>query len=259
MIQNIARVGNFTSSEIAALMTNGKAAGTFGKPAYTYIDECNMERRLKRSITEESLARPLMWGKLNEPIAFDLLGLEYQLCSQETFVHPDFECWSGSPDAIKLDPGKTVVDFKCPMTLKSFCRLVDPLYDGLTGIDAMNAVRFGYTDSKGISHDAHKDGEKFYWQLVSNGCIKDAKYAELIVYCPYYKELVDIRLHASKLDGDAARGYYWLIGASDDELPYLPDDGMYRNINIIRFEIPEVDKRALKSRVRVAEERLLKV
>lgn len=251
MIQNIKRIGNFTSSEIAALMTNGKVAGTFGKPALTYIEECNMERRLGRSVTEESTARPLMWGKLNEKRVFEMLGLEYTLCSQETLMHPEFDCWSGSPDGEKFDDGKTVIDFKCPITLKSFCQLVDPvlnekgevIYKGLT----IEAVR-----------ENHKDGEKYYWQLVSNAILTGAKYAELIIYVPYHRELQSIRDYAANLDGDQ-RGYYWINGAADSELPYLIEGGQYKNVNIIRFEVPEVDKRALTGRVRVASQMLIKV
>jgi hypothetical protein len=251
MIQNASRIGNFTSSEIAALMTNGKEKGTFGKPALTYIEECNMERRLGRSVTEESTARPLMWGKLNEKRVFEMLGLEYTLCSQETIVHPEINCWSGSPDGEKFDEGKTVIDFKCPITLKSFCQLVDPVLN-----DKGEVIHKALTIE--AVRENHRDGEKYYWQLVSNAILTGAKYAELIVYVPYQSELQSIRDYAANLDGDQ-RGYYWLSGATDDELPYLIEGGLYKNINIIRFEIPESDKRALTGRVRVASERLIKV
>jgi len=61
------RIGNITSSEGAvAVMSNGKAKGSFGAPALTYIEECNFERRLGRSIETESNARPLTWGKFIE-------------------------------------------------------------------------------------------------------------------------------------------------------------------------------------------------
>ncbi len=65
------RVGNFTSSEIVALVSKGKEKGSFGKPALTYIEECNMERRLLRSVTDDVSARPLSWGLLVENIAFE--------------------------------------------------------------------------------------------------------------------------------------------------------------------------------------------
>lgn len=61
VLKNTLRHGNFTSSEIVALTTKGKAKDSFGKPALTYIEEKNMERRLGRSITTESNAKPLVW------------------------------------------------------------------------------------------------------------------------------------------------------------------------------------------------------
>ena len=237
IINNEIRNGNFTSSEIFAILTEGKTKGTWGKPALTYIDECNMERRLGRSLTSESNARPLIWGRVLEEKCFELLGTEYKLCSQTTLQHPDIPYWVGSPDGVKFDIGGTVIDEKCPMTLKSFCNLVDPLYEGLTGMDAMNKIR-----------ETHKDGEKFYWQLISNGILTKSKYAELIVYVPYQNELESIR-EITQNWADDPNPVAWINFAADCELPYLHEGGYYKNINIIRFEIPESDKILLTQKV----------
>jgi hypothetical protein len=43
--------------------------------------------------------------------------------------------------------------------------------------------------------------------------------------------------------------YAWINFASDDDLPHLKDGGYYKNINIIRFEIPAEDTLELKDRV----------
>ena len=233
MTNNNLRHGNFTSSEIVALTKVAKDGKSFGAPAMTYIQETNMERRLGRSLTDEVNARPLTWGKTLEPRCFELLGLEYSLISQETIQHSNINFWAGSPDGIKED---TVIDIKCPITLKSFCNLVDPLYNGLTGMDAMNAIR-----------DAHKDGDKYYWQIVSNAILTGSKFGELIVYVPFLSELTEIREMA---EGNPAA--YWIWSASDEELPYLVDGGYYKNLNIIRFEIPEEDKQLLSDRVLAA-------
>jgi hypothetical protein len=246
MINNKLRIGNFTSSEIVALTKKDKKGTGFGAPAITYIEETNMERRLGRSLTDEVNARPLIWGKLLEPRVFNLLGLEYVLTSQDTSQHPTIPYWSGSKDGIKHDPGKTVMDIKCPMTLKSFCQLVQPLYDGLTGLDAMNAVR-----------ENHKDGDKYYWQLVSNACIENTRFAELIVYMPYYSELADIRMMVQNIAGDQMAKHYWIAMANEDELPFLLEDGYYKNINIIRFEVPESDKKLLTELVKKGGEMLI--
>lgn len=235
--QNELRIGRFTSSQIAALLSVGKDKVSFGKPALTYIAEKNMERRLGRSLSIESNAHALTWGKLVERRVFDLLGTEYQLTSQDTLPHPEYDFWSGSPDLIKHDEGQTVVDIKCPITLKSFCQFSD--------CKTIEEVR-----------ENHPSGEDYFWQLVSNGIITGSKYAELIVYCPYQSELSDIRDMASNYDGDQNK-VAWINWANDEDLPYLPDGGYYKNLHIIRFEIQEVNKALLTEKV-IAASKLLK-
>ena len=250
--ENISRIGNFTSSEIAALMTTSKDGKSFGKPALTYIEEKNMERRLGRSLDSEQSAHPLTWGKLIEKRVFDLLGLEYTLTSQETVQHPTISCWSGSQDGNKFDEGRTVIDIKCPITLKSFCQLVDGIYQckNSLGVADGNMIIAGVREN-------HKDGEKYYWQLVSNAILTDSKYAELIVYVPYKSELEAIRELANNYDGADQRKYAWINFAEDNELPYLIEGGYYKNLNIITFLVPEEDKILLTEKVLAAQKLLI--
>jgi len=218
--QNINRVGNATSSDIVDLLSMGtremtdlelelyrkenpkskkKTISTWpGKAAVTYINECNMERRLGRSLKSEADAKPTTWGNFVEPIVFEhLLGDCYSYNSQETLRHPDFDYWCGSPDGFKFQAAKkTVADVKCPFTLKSFCQLVQPLYDGFEGLEAMNALRNGYNKG-GLPIPPHPDGDKFYWQIISNACLEDCNYGELIIYCPYESEIPAIQKAAS--------------------------------------------------------------
>lgn len=261
MINNINRCGNFTSSEIHRLMSNGKKAGEPGKPFYSYVQECNWERKLGKSIDTESNAHPLSWGKLCEKYVFqNLLGTEYKMCAQDTIMHPTIDCWAGSPDGEKFDEGKTVTDEKCPMTLKSFCALVEPLVQGLTGMDAMNALRNGLVNENGQETiTPHKDADAYFYQLVSNAILTKSKFAELIVFCPYQEELEAIREFASLIDDPAEqRKYYWIVQASDDELPYLIKGGKYSNLNKIRFEVPAPEKVALTTRVGMGNKLLIK-
>lgn len=231
--QNTLRIGRFTSSAIAALMTVAKDKIGFGKPALTYIAERNMERRLGRSLSIESNAHALTWGKLVERRAFDLLGIEYRLCSADTIAHEELpNLWSGSPDLVKFDEGKTVVDIKCPITLKSFCQFAD--------CKTIEQIR-----------EDHPDGEDYYWQLVSNAILTKSKYAELIVYCPYQSELQAIRDMASNYEGDQNK-VAWINWAADADLPYLPDGGYYKNLNTIRFEVPYEDILLLTEKVLAA-------
>lgn len=231
--QNTLRIGRFTSSAISALMSVSKDKSSFGKPALTYIAEKNMERRLGRSLSIESNARPLTWGKMVERRAFDILGTEYKLCSADTIPHKEHgTIWSGSPDLVKFDEGRTVVDIKCPITLKSFCQFAD-----CTTIDQVR--------------EGHPDGDDYYWQLVSNAILTNSKYAELIVYCPYQSELKEIREMASNYEGDQNK-VAWINWSGDDDLPYLPDGGYYKNLNVIRFEVPKNDKDLLTEKVLAA-------
>ena len=110
---------------------------------------------------------------------------------------------------------KTVADVKCPFTLKSFCQLVDAWELG--GISAIKAY--------------HPDGKKFFWQLVSNAILTGADYAELIVFVPYRSELPAIRAIAQHDD------FTWVSYMLDNELPWLPDGGYYKNLNCFRFPV----------------------
>lgn len=240
---NIDRCGNFTSSEISALLSKGRQAEGFGADAITYISEKRMERLLGRSIKDEISARPLSWGKLLEGHVFDLLGLDYTYTSTETDVHPTIPYWSGSKDGTRERGSRAVIDIKCPMTLKSFCQLVMPLYCGLEGMEAMNAIRNGFTHD-GLNYAKHKSGDKYYWQLVSNAIINGCDWAELIVYMPYQSELQAIK---NRADGDADA--YWIAYARENEIPYLNDGGYFKNLNVIRFEIPQSDKDLLTEAV----------
>jgi hypothetical protein len=119
--------------------------------------------------------------------------------------------------------------------LKSFCILVDAWNKG-----GINLVR-----------ENHKDGEKFYWQIVSNAILTKAKYGELIVFAPYRSELETIREMAQNIDGKQSH-FLWIASGTDDELPFLVEGGHYKNLNIMRFEIPVADKMFLHSRVEEA-------
>ena len=273
------RNGNFTSSEIVALLSMGERKMTeaelaarpktgtgsrttlvddpesLGEAALTYIDECNMERRLGRCLTNEITAYPTTWGNLCEGYVHDILGTDYKLMSDQTLDHPTIPYWKGSPDFLRFidTMADAVGDAKCPMTLKSFCQLVDPYYlGGLTGMDYINAIRFGWKDKDGVFHKKHDQGEKYYWQLVSGSCLTDVKYAELIVFAPYRTELSKIKAMA-----EGNPDYYWAFYADDSKLPYLPEGGLYKNLNVFRFEVPFLDKQLLHRRVELAGKKLI--
>ena len=246
--ENPLRIGNFTSSGIWPLTTLARDKKSPGAPYFAYIEEKRMERRHGLSISTDMDTRDTSWGKHVEKVAFDQMTTAYVLKSLITIPHPTIPSWVGSPDAIGIvKETLTVVDIKCPRSRKSFSELVDPLYDGLTGMKAMDKIR-----------DTHAQGDKFYWQLISNAILTGATHAELIVYMPYKSELEGIKALADNSNGEDMKRYSWIFWADEGELPHLKDNGFYKNLNIIRFEVPQSDKDFLTERVLLAEKELLK-
>jgi len=264
---NPLRFGNFTSSEAVALYSTGKRdmaedelaaykitnpkskARTIeswpGDACITYINETNVERILGRAITNESDARPLMYGKLCEPFFFQKLPNSYRLSSAEVMVHPTIDWWSGSPEGEKFGEEKRIgFEMKSPSTLSSFTRLVDPFYRGLRGMDAINAIRKDWIDPMtGLKRKAHKDGEKYFIQMISNAVLLDVDVFELIVSVPYKDDLTKLKVTSDdheKKDGVAR--FFW---AEDDSLPWIHRGGYYQDITIIRFDVPQEEKNKL--------------
>lgn len=243
MIHNINRIGNFTASEIWKLTKMDKSGKKFGVPAIRYIMETNDERMLGQPIDLEVEARPLGWGKLLEPMVHDLLGLDYTFTSDVTDLHPTIPYSAGSKDGTHEHPTeRAIIDYKAPLTKTSFVALVRPLYHGMEGLEAMYAIRDGY-NYNGFEYPPHTDGVKYYWQLVDNGIINDVDYAELIIFMPYKSQLLEV----GNLAGDDAR-YNW-IKYYPESVPCLNDDGLFKNINIIRFKIPQADKDFLTEQI----------
>lgn len=208
------RIGRFTSSDIFNLVKKDKTGKGFGKPALSYIRDKQFEKKLGRYIDNETNNKYCDWGKFVEKIAFDTLSISYTLCSDQTIVHPTIENWAGTPDFIKNDG--TVGDIKCPFTLRSFCQLYEA------------------TDKESLIEN-HKDGEKYYWQLVSNAILTNTNKAELVVYCPLLLEIEKIKEEAE------FSGIKWLANASNSELPWVDYNSDYRNRKILKLEIPDED------------------
>lgn len=235
------RLGNITSSEIVALTSNGKAKDSVGKPFYTYIQKKKWERNLGRPLESDNYSRPLSWGKCCEIYFFQHKGLlEYTPLMDEPIRHPELDYWLGSPDAIN-NSINAVSELKCPQTMDSFCGLVEPLMNGISGLAAINYIR-----------DKHQDGEKYYWQLVSNSILTGKELCELIIFCPLQTELNEIREVAQNMDGPNLAKYYWIANSSDYELPYLPEHSKYQSINCIIFTPPKSDIDFLTERVKMA-------
>lgn len=233
MLDNSKRFGKLTSSNNGILLKKGRGAG-LSAPALEYISKVKKEIAFGRSLNTTRSAKPLNWGSLCEVRVFQKLGTSYVDWHNDTIQHPSIECWAGTPDAFKNRDGGVCVEIKCPFTLESFYDLVQSFEDG--GIEEVRAK--------------HSEGDKYYWQCVSNAILLGVRKAELIVYCPYKSELSDIKLEAESYP------FAWISFAQDEDLPYLLDDGKFKNLNIMPFDIPESDVELLTSTILHAQELL---
>jgi hypothetical protein len=231
ILQNEARIGNFTSSEIWKLTTKDRSGKGFGKPALTYIKQKKYERRSGLPLSNETNAKALSWGNFMESIVFEKLGTQYVHSSQETVAHPKYPFWVGSTDGFKEVSNRAVIDFKNPLTRLSFFDLVEPIILGLNGNEAMDYIC-----------ENHDDGIKFKNQLVSNACIHDCDYAELIIHMPFKSEIPNIKAEA---EGDPKM--MWLTWALENEIPFINDGGFYKDVYTIAFEVKKEDKDFLEN------------
>jgi len=226
------RFGNFSSSSIHKLCEGEKG---FIKSGLTYIREVSYEKELLRPLGNEANSKETMWGNLCEPIAFNLLGLEYKLVSKERIAHKSIHNWNGMPDNTRIDGIKKIVgDTKCPFTLKSF-------------ISQIKAHQKGIENYK-------KEFPEYYWQLVSNAILTESTHIESIIYVPYKSELDNIRAVAL-VNSD----YRFIEYMYDNQLPYLLDGGKFKNINTFVYELPLEDIEFLEKRVKMANIELKKL
>ena len=230
IIENKLRVGNFTSSEIWKLTKSNRKGDDFGAPALTYINQKKRERKMKRSLSTGFYSRDTAWGTFLEQRVFDLIGLEYQMRSDATAHHPTVKGWAGSPDVIV--PSVKISDIKC-YAPDNFSKYADVIEQ--KDIELLKA-----------------EFEKEYWQLVSNAAINEVPKAEVILYMPYKSELPEIQEMAINYDGADAWKYRFIYESEWYELPILPDDSDYKNLNVFEFEVPKSDIEFLKERVEKA-------
>jgi hypothetical protein len=222
------RAGTFSSSNIWKLLSKDRSGKGLGAPGLKYLKQVNYERELGRAISVEHEARTTSWGNLCEKHVFQILDTSYRYFAKKRFYHPSLP-WTGCPDAVKDD---TTSDIKCP-TIEVFCDKIKVLNQGI------QKYKEEYPED--------------YWQHISNSVLLnlngyDIKFFEPIIYCPYKKDLEKIREVASGVDDlIEQRKYYWVISSDDSELPWLPNDSSYKDLNVFKFEIPKQDQDFLTS------------
>lgn len=258
ILQNKSRTGNFTSSQMSRLVgigtrqmtelelkthkeKNPKSRArtiahkdTPDSKFYTYVDQKRREKRAKRSIQMGGGSRDTAWGNLVEKFVFEKLGLEYKMRSDETFRHQSINGWTGSPDV--FIESKKVSDIKCfaPDNGSKLAECIEECHK----LKSYAPLKENYED--------------IYWQLVSNACILGIDVAEIILYMPYMSELPAIRESAENYDGLDQYKYRFIAEIEWYELPVLPNDSGYKNLNVFEFEVPQEDKDFLTERVLLA-------
>lgn len=259
-MNNKKRQGRFTSSKIHTLIPLGSrpmteeelvkykeenpkgrkkniAAG-FSAPGLTYIEEKNIERKMKRCIDTDAYSQSMAWGQFMELVVFQLLGLEYRITSKQSDLHPSKEFsdfWAGSNDA-KVE-GKRIAEIKAYQP-KKFAKYAEVIM------------------SKDIDRLRNEFPQE-YWQIVSNCAIHKVPNGEAILYMPYESEMEAIREMARNYEGADKWKYRFIEEKSNDELAVLPNNGYYKNINIFEFEVPKEDIKLLEDRVREASKLLI--
>ena len=115
-MNNIERIGRYTSSQIHKLMANGRAKGSIGQPFYTYVEEKTNEKRMGISFDSNPYTKPIHWGEFMEIYLHgECLGSEYKLTSKGTLIHPKNDYWAGTPDCEKFKDGELIAisEIKC--------------------------------------------------------------------------------------------------------------------------------------------------
>lgn len=240
-MNNSNRLGKFTSSNVYKLIKEGRGKEDFSAPGLTYIEEKSIERKMQSCLDGGAHTQSLAWGNFMELVVYSILGVQYQISSKETSLHPIHgNFWSGSKDlfTVNAQTGKmeSIAEIKCYQK-KNFALYTDCI----------------------LKKDIELFKEQFpkeYWQIVSNVCIEGVEIGEAITYMPYVSEAELIKEMAENHDGADAWKYKFIRDLPIEDLPFLPDGGHYKNINKFAFVVPDEDKKLLEERILLAEEKI---
>ena len=223
--ENKLRIGNFTSSEIYRLFESKRVCDT-------YIAEKNIERRMGLSLKQEVYSRPMAWGEIIEIWVHEKeLGISYTPSGTETFAHPDFDYWAGSPDFI-CESKQLIAECK-GYERKNFSVYADAIMS-----NDLNRLR--------------EDCPSEFWQLVSNATILGMDYIQPILFMPYLSQLPDIRMFAENINIEDPARFKYICDSQDCQLAYLLDGGYYKNFVTNIYKVEDSLKNELTDKVRLA-------
>lgn len=234
--ENTLRDGAFTSSKASLLVKSGRG-NEFSAAGLTYIRQRRTERRMGRTIELNKAGRSAAWGLALEGYVYNQLEFSgYELTSQESKQHSLYPFWVGSADLVA--PRVKVGDIKC-YEPDAFSQLTDAIL----------------TQDIETFKDQCPDE---YWQLVSNAAINQVPKAEIISFMPYKKDLEAVKDYVDNIDDGMEQWRYKfisdLIGMEElSSIPYLPDNGYYKDLNRFEFEVPVKDIETLTDRILLAE------
>lgn len=210
----------------------------FSSKGLTYIEEKQIERRMSNCLDADgAYSQPMAWGSFMEMMVFNKLSVEYEIICKETHLHPVYgDVWSGSTDL--LVKGKKIAEIKCYQR-KKFALYTDAITKRLTKRftlkDKLNYLKANFAQE--------------YWQIVSNAVIHGVKIGEAISYMPYESEYDFIVELANSYESGDKWKYRFITERSISELPFLPNNGYYKDLNIFTFEIPKEDIELITSRI----------
>ena len=115
-MNNSLRAGKFTSSNVYKLIKQTK--GEFQATGLTYIEEKSIERKMQSCLDGDAHSQSMAWGNFMEMVVYSILGVEYQISSKETSLHPIYgDFWSGSKDLFTVNPKtkkiESIAEIKC--------------------------------------------------------------------------------------------------------------------------------------------------
>lgn len=179
-----ARLGHFTGSQIAKLMSNSRKKGeTFSATAISYLYQIASERLLSDKVVEDDETfwlyldqvsytnRAMMWGVENENEARELYerktGNEVRELS--SVEHSSIDNYAASPDGV-VEKSDICIEIKCPKP--------------------ETAVRYmaNITDAETLK----KEMPDYYWQVQAEMDCTDAKGCDFVVYCPFLAKPIHI-------------------------------------------------------------------
>jgi len=240
-MNNVNRAGKFTSSNVYKLIKEGRGKEEFSAPGLTYIQEKAIERKMQSCLDGGAHTQALAWGNFMELMVYSILGVQYQISSKETTLHPKYgKFWSGSKDlfTVNNETGEmeSIAEIKCYQK-KNFALYTDCILK---------------KDIELFKNEFPKE----YWQIVSNACLENVEIGEAITYMPYVSEAEEIKQMAFDYDGADQWKYKFIQDLPVEDLPFIPDDGYYKNINKFAFIVPQEDKDFLETRILLAEEKI---